>query len=126
MGVSVSVVGLSRLQAALRNVSKKAPAKIAAVNAAMAPQLEQAIRSRAPVATGAYRASIMARATARGIEASSDAPQAARLEYGFVGVDSLGRHYAQSPQPHFRPGLEEFQAEYVAAISAAIGRMVTQ
>lgn len=38
-------------------------------------------------------------------EVYSNAPQAYRLEYGFVDVDSLGRHYNQPPFPHFRPAL---------------------
>ena len=31
---------------------------------------------------------------------------ARRLELGFVGTDSLGRHYAQAPRPYLRPALE--------------------
>lgn len=40
---------------------------------------------------------------------STNAPQAARLEYGFpvVMVDSLGRHFTQPPYPHWRPAAEE-------------------
>lgn len=30
-------------------------------------------------------------------------PAAMRLEWGFVGTDSLGRNYAQPPYPHVRP-----------------------
>lgn len=33
----------------------------------------------------------------------TDSPYARRLEYGFVGVDRLGRNYNQAPRPHFRP-----------------------
>jgi len=36
-------------------------------------------------------------------EVWTDAPQAMRLEFGFVGTDSLGRHYTQPPFPHWRP-----------------------
>lgn len=38
--------------------------------------------------------------------------QTHRLEYGFIGTDSLGRKYAQPPFPHFRPALEEMRTEY--------------
>jgi hypothetical protein len=31
--------------------------------------------------------------------------QGARLEFGFTGVDSLGRHYTQPPFPHVQPAL---------------------
>lgn len=40
--------------------------------------------------------------TAKG-EVWTDAAQANRLEFGFVGTDSLGRHYTQPPFPHWRP-----------------------
>lgn len=45
-------------------------------------------------------------------------PQGRRLEYGFVGTDSLGRHYNQPPYPHFRPALWEVTPLYAAAIAA--------
>jgi hypothetical protein len=37
----------------------------------------------------------------------STSPQGQRLENGFVGVDSLGRHYHQPAFPHFAPALAE-------------------
>lgn len=45
-------------------------------------------------------------------------PQGRRLEYGFVGTDSLGRNYNQPPYPHFRPALWEVRPAYIAAIAA--------
>jgi hypothetical protein len=42
----------------------------------------------------------------------TNAPQARRLEYGFTGRDSLGRHYAQPPLPHVAPAVQETEAEY--------------
>jgi hypothetical protein len=47
-------------------------------------------------------------------------PQTHRLEYGFVGEDSLGRHYYQPPFPHFRPALEEMRQEYGRGIVLVI------
>lgn len=35
----------------------------------------------------------------------TNSPQGRRLEFGFVGTDSLGRHYNQGPLPHFEPDL---------------------
>jgi hypothetical protein len=61
--------------------------------------------------TGQYRASIMV--STGDIEGSpaaivySKAPQAHRLEYGFVGKDRLGRTYHQHPFPHFGPAIEK-------------------
>lgn len=57
-------------------------------------------------------------------EVFSAAPQAYRLEYGFVGVDSLGRHYNQPPFPHFRPALRSIESEFGLDISQLIGRMI--
>lgn len=48
------------------------------------------------------------------------APQSDRLEYGFVGADSLGRMYHQAPMPHRRPAVEAARKEmgkhYVEAL----------
>lgn len=46
----------------------------------------------------------------------SYSPYARRLEFGFVGVDSLGRHYNQPPFPHFGPAADETMPEYYAAV----------
>jgi hypothetical protein len=44
-------------------------------------------------------------------------PQARRLEYGFVGADSLGRHYNQPPFPHWDPPLAGIVEELTAALA---------
>ncbi|MFC7219663.1 hypothetical protein ACFQLX_16045 [Streptomyces polyrhachis] len=43
-------------------------------------------------------------------------PQARWLEYGFVGPDSLGRVYHQSPYPHVGPAVEAVRPLFVAAL----------
>jgi hypothetical protein len=53
--------------------------------------------------------------------AENRSPQAARLEYGFFGVDSLGRNYAQAPRPHFRPSLIMTQLWYMARVRKILG-----
>lgn len=50
----------------------------------------------------------------------TNAPQGRRLEFGFVGEDSLGRHYNQPPYPHFRPALDEVGPLFEAALAAVI------
>jgi len=35
---------------------------------------------------------------------------ARRLELGFIGVDSIGRKYAQAPRPYLRPALHKSEA----------------
>lgn len=76
------------------------------------------------VVTGAYRASInlQVRGIAGGTEASvgTNAPQGRRLELGFVGVDSLGRQYAQSPLPHFGPAADKIGPEFADALEKLV------
>lgn len=47
-------------------------------------------------------------------------PQARRLEYGFVGTDSLGRQYHQPAFPHFRPALATVSQEF----RGSLGRII--
>ena len=55
------------------------------------------------VRSGAYLSSIQMQVDQSGWKVYTNAPQGHRLEYGFVGMDSLGRNYDQKPRPHFRP-----------------------
>ncbi|MGV9878670.1 hypothetical protein [Streptomyces sp. NPDC003006] len=43
-----------------------------------------------------------------------------RLEFGFVGVDSLGRHYNQRPFPHLRPAVGTVGPLLVHALGQAM------
>lgn len=49
-------------------------------------------------------------------EIGTNKPQGRRLELGFVGVDSAGRHYNQPPYPAWEPGLNEVAGDYAVAI----------
>lgn len=74
--------------------------------------------------TGDYRRSWSVRFSgARGrlsAEVGTNAPQARRLEYGFTGVDSLGRFYNQPPYPHVQPAVDQTEPEFYAACEKAI------
>lgn len=63
------------------------------------------------IQTGSYRASWFKvdMGVFRGWKVATFAPQAARLEYGFTGTDSLGRNYAQPARPHVRPAMEKIR-----------------
>ena len=77
------------------------------------------------VATGDYRRSWH---TATGYDSagnpqalvSTQAPQAARLEYGFVGADALGRAYTQAPYPHVRPAVEQYEPVLAQQVRDAV------
>lgn len=53
-------------------------------------------------------------------EVYSDAPQARRLEYGFVGIDSIGRYYRQPPFPHVEPAWRQTQPGFVQALTDGV------
>ncbi|WP_328773860.1 DUF6093 family protein [Streptomyces sp. NBC_00286] len=71
------------------------------------------------VVTGRYRASWDLKMAVAGSQVSAvvftDAPQQRRLEYGFVGVDRLGRHYQQPPYPHVEPAFRQTQPGFLEA-----------
>ncbi|MFF3516116.1 HK97 gp10 family phage protein [Streptomyces sp. NPDC002573] len=43
-------------------------------------------------------------------------PQARRLEFGYIGPDSLGRIFAQPPFPHVGPAVETIRPLFTAAL----------
>lgn len=70
--------------------------------------------------TGDYRRSISTSVAAslRGVSGhfGTNKDQARRLENGFVGIDSIGRHYDQPAYPHFGPAYEETLPGFIAAV----------
>lgn len=46
----------------------------------------------------------------------SSSPYARRLEFGFVGADSLGRVYNQGPRPWLAPSVPEIEEALVSGI----------
>jgi hypothetical protein len=73
------------------------------------------------IETGAYLASWrVVQEGRRGYTVFTDDPAAFRHEFGFVGVDALGRSYHDSPRPHVRPAiadtLEKYQTETLKGI----------
>jgi hypothetical protein len=50
----------------------------------------------------------------------TNAAQGRRLEYGFAGVDVLGRRYNQPPYPYLQPAVPEVEAAIVSEVTKAI------
>jgi hypothetical protein len=71
------------------------------------------------IITGHYRQSFVLEFRDGGAYVSNSDPQAHRLEYGFVGLDSLGREYNQPPFPHFGPAILEVRPLFIADIAKA-------
>lgn len=73
------------------------------------------------VITGDFRRSITHDVVTGGLRsegaAGSGAPQAARLEWGFTGTDSIGRHYNQPPYPWARPALDRIEPAFSEAMA---------
>ncbi|MDY0811453.1 hypothetical protein [Kitasatospora purpeofusca] len=96
--------------------------------------LETAIRAAASgrpgpgVQTGDYRRSwtTEVRASATGVEAivGTSRPQGPRLEYGFVGRDSLGRVFHQPPFPHVGPSVERVEPLFLTAMGRVAEQVV--
>jgi hypothetical protein len=76
------------------------------------------------VITGRYRASWDVKVTVSGglvsAKVFTDAPQSRRLEYGFVGVDRLGRHYRQPPYPHIEPAFRQTEPGFLEALRTGV------
>jgi hypothetical protein len=92
--------------------------------------IEAAAKARAPVLTGTLRRSIGVhdvREIGLGRWESQTYPNtiySRRIELGFHGDDSLGRHYDQAGQPYLAPGLESVRggldALFTATMAAAL------
>lgn len=79
------------------------------------------------VETGAYRAEIEVVEEKHGGEVANvvvytEHPEGPRLEFGFIGVDAMGRHYDQPPFPHWQPAIDVIWPEYIQAIQDEIPR----
>lgn len=135
-GPGVHVIGAEDLAAKFRTLADdiKGPALEAATRAAALPVLNQ-VRitvpegGRTPYKTGTYRRSFTMETAEKTAErctvvVGTDAPQARRLEYGFVGPDKLGRVYNQAARPHIRPALDENRGAAVNEFRAAIGDII--
>ena len=103
------------------------------VMAGMALQASASVKRHASgrpgpnVITGDYRRSINSRRSGSGASVrwtiGTNKPQGPRLEYGFYGVDSLGRFYHQPAFPHFGPAADEIEPQLYAAVRAYLDRI---
>lgn len=56
-------------------------------------------------------------------ETGTNAPQAKRLEFGFHGMDSIGRSYSQPPYAHARPAFDEIVPQFEQGGQALLGEL---
>lgn len=123
------VSGARELAAALQSGAARTQQLMVTAVAKTAADLVAAVQRNASgrpgpnVVTGDYRGSWRAEpveetAASISISVGTDRPQAARLEYGFVGPDSLGRVYDQPPFPHMGPAVDGIEPLFYAAMDA--------
>lgn len=124
--IGVAVVGAKQVEARFVTGAKKAGPAASKKVRHFGLLLQTRVRANASgrpgpnAPTGDYRRSISHEHQATGDVASSyvgtNAPQGRRLEFGFHGVDSLGRHYDQPPYPHFGPALDQVSGPFETAL----------
>lgn len=105
------------LDAIKKELERRARVAKTAVNRA-GMTYQHDVQRIAPVDTGQYRASMRTKMIEENGNpfaiVGTPLPQACRLEFGFWDMmDSLGRHYYQRAQPHFRPALDLNREKYV-------------
>lgn len=54
------------------------------------------------------------------VSVGTNKPQGPRLEFGFTGVDALGRRYDQPPYAHAGPATDESEAAVLLVVTRAI------
>lgn len=118
----------STVAAGMEAVAALVPERVAALTKHVGVLLQARIKSRASgrpgpnIVTGQYVASWKNELTLEGVAiatatVSTDQPQGRRLEYGFIGTDSLGRNYHQPAFPHVGPALDEVTPVYMELLA---------
>ena len=116
---------------ALRAAPRTVDTHVGVVTARFGVLLQTRVRARASGRpgprrrTGDYRRGIttQTRRVIAGVwetTVGTNSPQGRRLELGFIGADSLGRHYNQPPFPHFGPAVDQTEPEYAEALGAVV------
>lgn len=125
----MSISGVGRVQSKMRNFIKYSQEDSRRITQRYAEDFVNAVKRNASgrpgpnIVSGEYVGSIKKFTEGpyqAGAETSS--PYAMRLEYGFIGTDSLGRHYQQPPLPHWRPAMDEVGTRYLKAMQDAVRR----
>ncbi len=116
MNITVKVSGYEQIERNLKSIQRAMSNALEDIVRVGAYPIENEAKALAPVKTGTLRRSIhteIAEKTVTRVVAriGPSVPYGARLEFGFVGRDSLGRHYDQAPRPYMRPAFEAKKQE---------------
>jgi HK97 gp10 family phage protein len=126
MKAKITVKGSDQLRAAFKRVQAAARDEVLAqaAYAGILP-INNAAQAKAPYLTGNLRRSIHPelverQSTYAEAATGTDVDYAARQEFGFEGVDALGREYHQPARPYMRPAYDEQRGAAIQAASDAL------
>jgi HK97 gp10 family phage protein len=129
--LTVHMTGLDQLSLKVKYLTQAAQQGLKYGVGEAAQMFEDAAKANAPVLTGRLRDGIHTETVTDTPETQVlavtpivpaankwgfDPPYARRIEYGFVGPDSLGRVYHQAAQPYMRPAFDSEKDGATAAI----------
>lgn len=125
MQLTVQMTGFDALTLRVKYLKKAASRGLSLGVDEAAGLFETEAKQNSPVLTGANRDSITTEKTIDEAEkqervVAPHMPYSARLEFGFVGTDSLGRVYNQAARPYMRPAFDTQKADARQAIEDGV------
>ncbi len=133
MTISATVTGVSELAARMNRLQSRTDAALLAGVRRGLQQGEGIVKGNASgrpgprAITGDHRRGITSGAAVggSGVEGfvGANSAQAARLEYGFYGTDSLGRTYNQPPYPYLAPSVPGVAEAVVSNVVDQLGKI---
>jgi HK97 gp10 family phage protein len=135
MNITVAITGLDALSLRVQYMKTAARTGLKFGVSEAAGLVEQEAKAIVPVESGNLQDAIHTENTVDepeiqeqtvtpAVEAGNkwgfDPAYARRIEMGFIGVDSLGRHYHQAAQPYMRPAYETQKQPAIDAIKNGI------
>lgn len=123
---SVTLKGEKELKEKLQKLAKAAQgsALLKATQAGILPIQNEAIvlvaKDEGDLARSIHTETVESTNTYAESATGTDKEYAARIEFGFMQADSLGRHYNQPAQPYMRPAHDTKSAEAVKETKAAL------
>ncbi|GAK12242.1 HK97-gp10 family putative phage morphogenesis protein [Geomicrobium sp. JCM 19039] len=123
---SMEIKGLDEAIRKLDRLEQSVDGAMDAALSAAALEVENEAKNRVPVKSHTLQRSITHKVQNGDalVGPFSEVPYAARIEFGFIGTDSLGRQYNQSAQPYLRPALESSRSRVLAVFNSSINDII--